>query len=620
VISQLQVSNCGWGGVKFATGARFNRVEGSVITGNVAGVFVTSGASDNQVIGNTIVNNTKMSVNTPGGNDDSGAFGVLLNGDRTEVANNTISGHDAASYDYVRDGAAVEVYGGQGNHVHHNLAVDNDAFTELGNSRSRDNTFAYNVVRSSLARSIFVVTRGSGSGYGPVANTRLLNNTVYLTGSSSQGFVCHAGCNSSVLYMRNNILHAVMKAGYADGAFDEDYGVYSGGQVQFSRGPNSVVANPMFVNGAGGDLHLASGSPAVDTATVSSYGMDVENRRVPHDGNLDGVAVADRGAFERGAPLIGPTPGATPAPTPAPTAAPTAGPPTPVPGTPTPPPSGGETVLVGAGDIASCGSSGDEATAKLLDGIPGTVFTLGDHVYEDGTPQEFSGCYRPSWGRHDARTYPVIGNHEYHTSGASGYYGYFGSKATPQEPGCTSMCKGYYSYNAGSWHVIVLNSECSTSYRACDMSAMEAWVRADLAANPAACTVAMWHRPVLTIGPHSNDEGALKPIWRILYDSNVDLVLNGHEHSYARYAPLNREANGVDSVRGIRQIVVGTGGKGLTTSSRAGSTPGLEVWQDASTANALGVIKLTLRNGSFSWQFVPVAGKTFTDSGTGVCH
>ncbi len=106
----------------------------------------------------------------------------------------------------------------------------------------------------------------------------------------------------------------------------------------------------------------------------------------------------------------------------------------------------------------------------------------------------------------------------------------------------------------------------------------------------------------------------------MLYDYNADLVLNGHEHSYARYAQLNREANGTDGARGIRQIVVGTGGKGLTTSTRAGSTPGLEVWQDASTANTLGVLKLTLRAGNYSWQFVPVAGKSFTDSGTGNCH
>jgi parallel beta-helix repeat protein len=617
IVTQLNVKDCAWAGIRISPGATFNRIDGNLITGNVAGVHVTSGASDNFVIGNTLQNNNKMSVNTPGGDDDSGAFGVLLNGDRTEVANNAISGSDAFSYDYGRDGAAVEVYGGLGNNVHHNFAVDNDAFTELGNSRSRDNTFDYNVVRSSLDKSIFVVTRGASSGFGPVANTKLLNNTVVLTGANSQGFVCHAGCNSSVLVMRNNVIQAVLKAGYADGAFDEDYDIF-GGTTQFPLGPNSRVADPMFNNAGAGDFHLAAASPAVDTGVNVGLTADFEGGHVPHDGNGDGVVAADRGAYERGS-----TGAATPPPTTRPTAtattAPTAAPPTPPPPTPAPP-AGGDAVLVGAGDIASCGGSGDEATANLLDNIPGTVFTLGDSVYEDGTPQQFADCYSPSWGRHVGRTRPAPGNHDYHQSGAPGYYGFFGDAATPLQPGCRSGCNGYYSYNAGSWHVIVLNSECATEYNACDEAAMLAWLDQDLRANPAACTLAMWHRPVLTIGPHNIDEGNMRPFWQKLYDFNADLVINGHDHSYARYAQLNRDANGTDGARGIRQIVAGTGGKGLTTSTRAGSTPGLEAWQDASTANALGVLKLTLHAGSYDWQFVPVAGKTFTDSGSGSCH
>ena len=199
IVSQLNVKDCAWAGIKVSTGATYNRIDGNLVTGNVAGVHVDSGASDNVIVGNTLQNNNRMSVNTPGGNDDSGAFAVLLNGDRNEVMNNSISGSDAFSYDYGRDGAAVEVYGGQGNNIHDNLAVDNNAFSELGNSRSRDNTYSYNVVRSSLATSTFVVTRGSQNGFGPVANTRLLNNTVVMTGSSSQGFVCYAGCDSSIL-------------------------------------------------------------------------------------------------------------------------------------------------------------------------------------------------------------------------------------------------------------------------------------------------------------------------------------------------------------------------------------------------------------------------------------
>ena len=306
-------------------------------------------------------------------------------------------------------------------------------------------------------------------------------------------------------------------------------------------------------------------------------------------------------------------------------------------------------VLVGAGDIAGCGTSGDEQTASLLDGIDGTVITLGDNAYESGSAQEFTDCYDPSWGRHKARTRPAVGNHEYHTPGAAGYYGYFGAAASPLDQTCNIGCKGYYSFEAGSWHVVALNSECFDSGAGatptpgpttsstpsppasptpsstpvpdgCIPSEMEQWLRDDLAAHQPGCTLAYWHRPVLTIGPHNNDEAEMLPYWRILYDNGADLVLSGHDHSYARYATLNRDANGVDPAFGIRQIVVGTGGRGLTDSTRTATTPGLEVWQDQSTENTLGVIKLVLSPAGYGWQFVPVAGKTFTDSGSGACH
>ena len=298
IVTQMQMQDC-WSGVRIPEGASSNRVDGNVLTGNVAGVLVSEGASDNVILGNTFQSNNKMSVNTPGGHDDSGAFGVLINGDHNEVAHNLISGSEALSYDYGRDGAAVEIYGGQGNSIHHNVAIDNQAFSELGKPRSSDNTFAYNLVQSSLPDARFLVTRGGQDGYGPVANTRLLNNTVVLTGGRSQGFVCHGGCSGGVLMMRNNIIQAAEKAGYADGAFDEDYNFYGGGITQFPLGPNSAVGNPMFINPGGGDFHLAGGSPAVDSGIDTGYGADLEGRGVPRDGNGDGGANADRGAFER---------------------------------------------------------------------------------------------------------------------------------------------------------------------------------------------------------------------------------------------------------------------------------------------------------------------------------
>ena len=151
---------------------------------------------------------------------------------------------------------------------------------------------------------------------------------------------------------------------------------------------------------------------------------------------------------------------------------------------------GGDPVFVGAGDIANCGHSNDEATAKLLDSIPGTVFTTGDNVYPDGTAAQFADCYAPTWGRHKDRTRPAPGNHDYHTAGAAGYFNYFGAAAG--DPG-----KGYYSYNLGAWHIISLNSEVTSS-------AQEQWLRADLAANNSRCTLAYWHHPRFSSGQHGN--------------------------------------------------------------------------------------------------------------------
>jgi hypothetical protein len=222
----------------------------------------------------------------------------LLQGDKTEVGYNTITGSDAFSYDYGRDGAAVEVYGATFSNIHHNLAKQNDAFTELGKSTSSDNTYAYNVVISSLETSIFVVTRGSGSSYGPVTRTTLYNNSVYLTGAKSQGFVCSSGCSSTILRMRNNIIQAVWKVGYADNKFDEDCNLYFGGITQFSMGANTRVADPRFANPGGGDLRLTASSPAIDAGVDVGYSEDMAGTGVPRDGNGDGNAKPDMGAYE----------------------------------------------------------------------------------------------------------------------------------------------------------------------------------------------------------------------------------------------------------------------------------------------------------------------------------
>jgi len=296
VLQDLQLTDCSWAGVEIA--GSHNLVRRNIITLNVAGVVVKSGAVSDRVISNEIRDNNKMSVLTSGGNDDSGAFGVLLQGDKTEVGYNTITGSDAFSYDYGRDGAAVEIYGATFSDIHHNLAKQNDAFTELGKSTSSDNTYAYNVVISSLETSIFVVTRGSGSSYGPITRTTLYNNTVYLTGAKSQGFVCSSGCSSTILRMRNNIIQAVWKVGYADNKFDEDSNLYFGGIAQFTMGANSKIADPKFTNPGGGDLTLTASSPAIDKGVDVGYSADFAGNGVPKDGNGDGNAKPDMGAYE----------------------------------------------------------------------------------------------------------------------------------------------------------------------------------------------------------------------------------------------------------------------------------------------------------------------------------
>jgi acid phosphatase type 7 len=266
--------------------------------------------------------------------------------------------------------------------------------------------------------------------------------------------------------------------------------------------------------------------------------------------------------------------------------------------------------LVGAGDIAGCSWNDDEATAKLLDNIPSndfTVFTAGDNAYNSGTLTQYKNCYDPTWGRHKARTRPSPGNHDYNTSGASGYYQYFGAAAGPSG-------KGYYSYPLGDWHIVVLNSNCeNTKVGGCSETDPQAeFLRDDLAAHDTTCTLAYWHHPVFSSGKHGNDP-TMEPAFQILYDNNADLVINGHDHDYERFAPQTPSGT-LDQSQGIREIVVGTGGAPL----RGFAT--IRDNTERRNAKTHGVLNLTLNADSYSWQFMPVAGKTFSDSGTTSCH
>ncbi len=258
--------------------------------------------------------------------------------------------------------------------------------------------------------------------------------------------------------------------------------------------------------------------------------------------------------------------------------------------------SAAQVVLVGAGDISTCSNNNDEATAKLLDSISGTVFTLGDNAYSSGTLAEYTNCYKPTWGRDKSRTKPIPGNHEYLTSGASGYFNYFGNPPK------------YYAYNAGDWRVYALNSEIDTS----TTSAQVQWLKNDLAANPHKCVMAYWHRARWSSGTTHGSDSKVQPLWQVLYNAKAEIVVTGHEHNYERFAQMNGSGQAVS--QGLREFVVGTGGDG-----HYGFGTILPVSR-VHNSTTFGVLKLTLRTGGYDWQFVPVAGKTFTDSGSTSCY
>jgi len=263
-------------------------------------------------------------------------------------------------------------------------------------------------------------------------------------------------------------------------------------------------------------------------------------------------------------------------------------------------------VLVGAGDIADCRDlAGAEATAKLLEAIPGTVMAVGDLAYPDGSKENFQ-CYDKTWGKVRSRTRPAPGNHEFHAAGATPYFDYFGAAAGDPRV-------GYYSYELGAWHIVVLNSECK-DVGGCEAdSPEEKWLRADLAAHPAACKLAYFHKPLFSSGGTHGDDPQFKAFWQALYEAHTDVIVNGHDHDYERFAPQNPSGES-DPTHGIREFVVGTGGKNHRPFHDSDKN------SEMRNADAFGVLKLTLREHGYDWEFIAEAGKSFADSGTGTCH
>jgi len=269
-------------------------------------------------------------------------------------------------------------------------------------------------------------------------------------------------------------------------------------------------------------------------------------------------------------------------------------------------------VLIGAGNIATCGTTNDDKTAQIIDALPNAaVFTTGDNVFEHGNDSEYVSCYGPSWGRFLSRTHPTLGNHDYDngSSDGAGSFQYFGDRI----PAGT----GYYSYDVGTWHVIVLNDKGGTDPNNPGLDqAQMAWLQSDLDQHQnQKCTIAMWHVPLFQSSntPNWTVNPGHKPIWDMLYAAGVEIVLNGQQHNYERFAPMT-PAGDVDSTNGIREFNVGTGGESVDNFTVA-IHPHSEV-----RAAAFGVLKLSLKPDSYDWQFVPIDGATFSDSGSGTCH
>jgi 3',5'-cyclic AMP phosphodiesterase CpdA len=279
----------------------------------------------------------------------------------------------------------------------------------------------------------------------------------------------------------------------------------------------------------------------------------------------------------------------------------------PPPEEPPPPPEEQVTVVMaGAGNIAKCTNDRDEATAQLLDAVADWVFALGDNVRDQSSIADYNNCYEPTWGRHKARTFVTLGNHDYDDAGAAGSFDYFGDRAGPRD-------QGYYSQNVGSWHIIVLNSNIDHVPVAAG-SPQDQWLVADLAANTQPCILAMWHHPLFISGPQGSGQvrSSVRILWERLYGAGADIVLGAQGHHYERMAPMD-PGGSLDPERGIRQFNVGTGGE--VVSPPAVAFPNSEV-----AAAFYGVLKLTLRPDGYDWEFLSVPGESFSDTGSGTCH
>jgi len=274
--------------------------------------------------------------------------------------------------------------------------------------------------------------------------------------------------------------------------------------------------------------------------------------------------------------------------------------------TPSPTPAPTPVTLVGAGDIAICGNPGAKRTTQLLGSIPGLIFTAGDNSNASGEQQDYLECFDPIWGQFKERIHPAAGNHDVRLEDGKAYFDYFGEAAG--QPG-----QGYYSYEAGSWHVIVLNSNCQVAGGCEPGSPQEEWLKQDLATHPNLCTLAYWHHPLFTSGSMGPSDW-VKPFWDDLYAAGVEMVINGHDHHYERFEPLNPSGS-LDIEQGMREFIVGTGGAFNLPLEREPVAH-----SERHIVDTFGVLKLTLFSDRYEWEFIPTEDGAESDQGSGTCH
>jgi hypothetical protein len=266
-----------------------------------------------------------------------------------------------------------------------------------------------------------------------------------------------------------------------------------------------------------------------------------------------------------------------------------------------PPPIGtGTAVIVGAGDVGECGSPGTAQTARLIQEIDGQVFLTGDLGYPNGRADDLRRCFDPDFGKFRSRWRPLPGNHEYDMANAAPFYDYFGGSAGPDR-------RGYYSFRAASWLVLMLNSNIPTGRGSLQFD----WVASELRTQRARCTLAMWHHPFATSGPNGPNN-FMRDMWQLLIDFDADVVVNGHDHMYERFSPFDRDYR-LDVAHGLRQFIAGTGG--ATLYRPATRAPNSEL-----ILSRFGVLKLTLEPGFYEWDFIDAATRASADRGQGACH